>query len=1189
MSECENDKTVKNVIFQNLTPFEDMELGIYCDALDYVFNQESIHNIAISGAYSSGKSSLIRSYQKEKNKNFYYISLAHFNGKRQNKEYSEETIERKIVNQLIQKAPKEVVENAGFNKRENKSKNDKRIRHILLTVLIMLFVFIGKFESIYNLIILNVASETHAKATIVTALIAAILFTGVTLWVVKSVFEYIDKHKISTKISLYGNEIQVSDDEDSFFDKNLDEILFLLANIDVNGIVFEDLDRIESIEIFEKLRELNTLANFRKNDANKPIRFFYLLKDELFIDNKDRTKFFDLIIPVIPVIDSSNSYNKIKEFLEEAGQFNKVKESFLRELSLYIDDFRILKNICNEFIIYESKLNKLRLDLTTLFAIITYKNIFPKDFAALQQNSGLIYSVIKSKEELRKYKLFTYKDELESLEKKLEGIEEEHLNSVRELDYIRNGIGLNNHEYSTRIQRIEDKNDENKIAIEKEIEEHKKCIYEIKHWTFEALVDRDTLDLLFGDYNPAYLRYINPEEYMIIQKSQYFDLLKRLVFSGYINESYIDYMSYFYENSIDANDKIFLRSVKDGEGLDYEYKLHNVSETIKYLEDEDFRCDEIANFDLADFIFTAGNKKQKQLFVDHLRYNHRLEFIREYSKYTQAGAAFIRVIVQMWPEILQKIIKDDIFNDAEVRHILLLATNNCTEQDLLSANEDGCITECISDDEYYLNFRNSDRNKAVANLHALGVKFKRIDKDKVDPELFEDVYANNLYEINEANILLFMTEKCGVNDIKVSLRSFMTEVLETEMPLYDYLAENQNDTLTVYLDMIDGGISDSSDVIVQVLNDKDIKEENKIGYIDRLSSKVNDIEEIADGKYWKHVVSNNAVEYSSSNIVNYFSKYELDVNLISFLNSEDTAIDYFQLDNEDTEAFVSKCLLCNDLRTNKYVQIVENYYNPFEEFDIAEISDDKVEALIDNGYVPMNENNLRFVREQYKEQVPYYIYSDIDRYISIAIEDMFNSDEAYLILNNNEVEDEKKLTLLENCNRTLSVNDLLCSDSIILYILENLFDSGDIAYCLQTYPDRDAEIRESMLKIFETYSSLVISNAEVADNNAIIDIFEKELWIFDDRIRLLREVASKLSKNDLVRILKSLGANKIADNLDGGRKEVEDNTINNIILQTLLATGVIEQYTKRKDDSTRYRKIRLKNAKKSPGAYVSQK
>ena len=119
----------------------------------------------------------------------------------------------------------------------------------------------------------------------------------------------IQKNKnIFRKLNLKGNEIEIFEEsDDSYFDKYLNEVLYLFENADADVIVFEDMDRFNANKIFERLREVNTLANIQlQKESKKVLRFFYLLRDDIFV-SKDRTKFFDYIIPVVPVVDSSNS------------------------------------------------------------------------------------------------------------------------------------------------------------------------------------------------------------------------------------------------------------------------------------------------------------------------------------------------------------------------------------------------------------------------------------------------------------------------------------------------------------------------------------------------------------------------------------------------------------------------------------------------------------------------------------------------------------------------------------------------------------------------------------------------------------------------------------------------------------------------------------------------------------------
>lgn len=98
--------------FQKLTPIHDAKLSVYKDALDFVFDNTDIKNVAISGAYSAGKSSVIETYEQEKAETkFLHISLAYFESaasddEKETLEYKkplvkENVLEGKILNQLI--------------------------------------------------------------------------------------------------------------------------------------------------------------------------------------------------------------------------------------------------------------------------------------------------------------------------------------------------------------------------------------------------------------------------------------------------------------------------------------------------------------------------------------------------------------------------------------------------------------------------------------------------------------------------------------------------------------------------------------------------------------------------------------------------------------------------------------------------------------------------------------------------------------------------------------------------------------------------------------------------------------------------------------------------------------------------------------------------------------------------------
>lgn len=317
--------------FERLTPIDNMDLNVYEEAIDYVFSNSDVKNVAISGAYSAGKSSVLASYKKKHGElRFLHISLAHFKSTDQESdaEVKESTLEGKILNQLIHQIPSEKIPQTNFRVKKtvsSKSIATSTIGAVLFLISILHLLFFSVWKNYISVLPVSLIKSilmpsTHPYALIVDGIIILVLLS---LSVHKLIRIQREKN-IFRKLNIKGNEIEIFEkSDDSYFDKYLNEVLYLFENADADVIVFEDMDRFNTNGIFERLREVNTLANIQLNKKNeKVLRFFYLLRDDIF-DSKDRTKFFDYIIPVVPVVDGSNSYDQFISQLKSAGTFEK--------------------------------------------------------------------------------------------------------------------------------------------------------------------------------------------------------------------------------------------------------------------------------------------------------------------------------------------------------------------------------------------------------------------------------------------------------------------------------------------------------------------------------------------------------------------------------------------------------------------------------------------------------------------------------------------------------------------------------------------------------------------------------------------------------------------------------------------------------------------------------------------------
>ena len=440
----------ENITFEKLTPttLSPDEMRGYNEALDFVFKEEDLLNIAISGPYASGKSSVFKTYEEEhKELNGIHISLSYFSpnlkSKIENKNPDDEftfndelMLERKIINQLIHQIEPKQIPSTDFKvKAESKS----WINIVWASIIALFFCcFIYKGTTLFN--------KIFDEYTLLLIGLSFALFTFISY----KALDLQNRKNLIRKLKIFQNEIDISSSECdvSYFDKYLDEIIYILDKSGLDFIVFEDIDRYDDNLILSKLRELNYIYNKRQKNhkeeqKGKPIKFIYLIKDEIF-DSKERTKFFDYILPIVPVMDNSNSLGKMEDLFKSKNIYSDFSISFLDTLSLYLDDIRLIKNICNEYIIYKKKLPHQAswFKKENLLAIIVYKNIFPEDYSLtrLGLGQGVVHRIIESlkqeKDTDNKTQIKKLDSKIQSKKEEIKNLETSHLESIDELDAL---------------------------------------------------------------------------------------------------------------------------------------------------------------------------------------------------------------------------------------------------------------------------------------------------------------------------------------------------------------------------------------------------------------------------------------------------------------------------------------------------------------------------------------------------------------------------------------------------------------------------------------------------------------------------------------------------------------------------------------------------------------------------------
>lgn len=1205
--------------FERLTPIDDMDLEVYEEAIDYVFDNPDIKNVAITGAYSAGKSSVLASYKKKHEKlRFLHISLAHFqssdkeNETKENKKGANEfALEGKILNQLIHQIPSEKIPQTNFKVKKTISFKSVLIRTIvvvLLSVSIIYFTCFNMWKDYVNSLSDNwfrslLSFSTNQYALIVVGIIITCLFSLI-------VYELINIQKnrnIFRKINLQGNEIEIFEEsDDSYFDKYLNEVLYLFENADTNVIVFEDMDRFNTIKIFERLREINTLANIQlKNENKKILRFFYLLRDDLFI-SKDRTKFFDYIVPVVPVVDSSNSYDQFISHLKKGGVFEKFNESFLQGLSLYIDDMRLLKNIYNEFMIYYNRLNIIEPDYNKMLAIIAYKNLFPSDFADLQLNKGFVYTLFNSKNDFIENEIKSLQNSISQRQNYIDKLKSEHFDTIEELNVVFAHKYLNNYnwehkqsdelndfvtnylnkdrikEYLSRKQGIDYKKDEKLFELQQEIYNMEQELNKIHNKQLFQIISRENIDSIFKITTKNEIGEIT--NFNEIKSSEYFDLLKFLIRNGYIDETYADYMSYFYENSLSRIDKIFLRSITDKKAKEYTYQLKNPQLVVSRLRLVDFDQEEILNFDLLTYLLhSSSNLEYIERFIDQLKNTKNFKFIGAYFDIAPELPSYIRYLNMRWPELFLTALRENCLSEQQIRRYSICSIYYSDDEIIESVNKENCLCEYISNSRDYLAIDNPDINRLIHCFTLLEVCFSGFDYDELDKNLFRAVYEKSLYEINDENLQLIQREVLGAkNDEDILHKNYTLLCSHPDSAITQYINQNINAYFDVILKISDGMICDDENVAITLLNNSDLTIDHKHSYISALRTTIISIKEITDGSLWSLLLDADIVEYSECNIMDYFNAVKLNESVITYINRCTIDLDFSKTEyDEDTKGkLFDSVVVCESIENSKYEQILVSLDFCYDDFSITKIPNDKINILIRTNIIRMTAHNLKFIRENYPDQNYNFIFKNIEQYVDIMNDDLFSQDELLKILTWN-ISDELKIKLLEFSNDEISVVGKDYSSAICLYILKNNLMESDLMVLFSSFENWVDSIQIKIFDYAVQYIESVIDNPKSVSEKLKNDLIRSDRLSRDLKVDLLISMMPDLDESLIKEILTLLDLTdylKIFDTRSRPKFEINDE--NEKLLTAFKENKLIASYENSEKEGY-YKIIRNKPAIKS--------
>ena len=1010
-----------------------------------------VFNIAITGPYGSGKSTVLKTLQardSSKKHKYLTVSLASLTGtdwESPDKTMTPEEqrrIEYSILQQLIYRETPQTLPNSRFRRLEKRSIGEA-IRFGLAVIAFLvsvLIVFEPKWLRVESLCsFFNFGAKWNLVADGFCSLIILFCIS----WCAAYLFRRSGFHRIK---SLNVKNLQIElNQEASVFNKHLEEIIYFFEATDYDVVIIEDLDRFRCSEIFQKLREINFIL--RKSEViktkNRVVKFIYAIKDDLFTDSFERTKFFDYIATVTPVVNPDNSFDKLSAELEERGySLNKEK---LKELSEFVDDMRMLKNIANEFQQYMDRISATSYpDMEKLLGMIIYKNHHPDDFGELHYQQGKVYEFISKKERWANIAMNkVIKDRRDILEQKRNDIvDTQRFNMLQwRMMYIKKYeerlpsfmyLVVNQQDHSSS----DIYNDESLFNV---FIENSKITYKYQDPYYSNRTRSETKDISLnliaqdlGD-NLGYLRRkqlaeqdlslvdaeiikLNEEENKLkslklsdlllkfpeIQEDEEFkkigldNLMIRFLLRGYIDETYYDYLSIYDGKEMSIDDRRFLSLIKqNGPDVSYDRDIDDVALFVEKLPlfVYDYKC--VLNYHIADYLENNSVVYKNALGQFENQFLKSsfppLDFLAGYYLYGGSGVNLLWekyvAYYQSWQQIQTYELREywDTLVEAWLHH--------CQKEN---------ITEQV---RYWLN---TNLGFCVERLRRIGVRHlkdiisgcKFVEISPLGPVgdiwpneevllLADYILDNQLFELNANNVFT----ACAISSpsFKRELGSefiSLSDILNSDNEGFkSYVKNNISEVFKQILSVSKG--CESENGLLFIINNDQIEGEVKFHYLMHQSCRIRDIQGV-DDNYKEVAINADVVEPTWENVLSFFAfdHQKIYRDFESFINRHCDSLIQTAYPSEGGTAFANEVVFGNCLEWQVYQKLAPILFRHVSSEGEDKLNDSvgaqRMQWLVMNNYLSANVATASIVAhfpgEVFAEYVTYHYSTIINHY-----------------------------------------------------------------------------------------------------------------------------------------------------------------------------------------------------------------
>lgn len=1110
--------SIKKQQYTSLAPLDNIKDDATVDMLKKALYEKKNKNIALSGKYGAGKSSIVLSTLKSENKfKPLYISLGMLgiqeklnekNGGKDEKNIKEgndgEEIDEKSMEIISQTIEKSIIQQIIYKEKSNKfpASKIKRISYVnkIITFFIILAIAFYKFEIVQDIIgdffdiIIEYGKyifslfynnpdnakfiEFFSKMPYIGKIVQVVLLLVIIYYMSKYIVGYVRKYELKNiKIMfLEKNEIEIENNGESLINKYMDELVYFFEMTNYNVIVIEDLDRFlendklrpKILIIFQKLKELNQILNTTKQLQGRKITFLYVVRDDLFWSEEERTKFFDFIVPKIPEISNYNSYARLRNTFKE----KEISNKFLQDLSVYIKDYRVIKNLRNEFDLYKQEIIGDGIIKEKLLGMVALKNLRPKDYEELIKEQGGLFEFFKNKKQLYEEQVNNIKIQIEKNKSEVISLEKEKIKNLEDLKYLALGnlACVNSRAYGNAISKSDfldssfdiDTIENNTVNIEnydsyyfsedtlfksfggkeefikraRKIEKNNNDeIKKLKEKIKQLNNQIDNLKKL------SICELLKMESAENIEKLDEFEIM--MLKNGYIDENYKNYCFKYEEtDEIDRNDYTYILNVRQGKKSNYDYNIEKPQNIILELDKLYFEKQEIWNYIILDTLIKEKNSDKLLNFINTLLKidENTYDFILGYISFSKNKNEFLKLLHSQNRDVINDIFQYGIQsgeNEDELVELLLNIPEILTEENLKNSMVEYIIEKVDFDVCFELN------EKVKESFILLEIEFSGICDVENNYELLEFIYNNNLYELNSEMIKsIFVHVGFKSSDFEQKCLSLILKSSELEK-LKLYVLENKEEFIRKCF-IKTNGIGNSTNDLIECLNTWEISYEVKNLIVNKIYEKIDDVSKVKDTTIYSSILCNEKMEVSWENIYNvYCVNEQLTEELIKYIEKNiDILVNkklFFDVSESEKTRFIKfrdEIGRSNNINFDVYKKLIRKLNISISHIEENEIEDCRLEVLIKEKILILNKNTFDIIGKQKIEFLAEFVNLNIDNFVSEIDEMELNSELLERIIVSDQIKYRHKTTIL------LKIDMELLSKKTIKFVIDNYKQNG---------------------------------------------------------------------------------------------------------------------------------------------------